>query len=175
MNEDEPLDRVSEISEMPVTFAIGHFLASLCWGTLAGSGALLGTLIIASGFDFDMDNISNSLGILWVVGVIVGIFTLAGLVIIGLPLTLGLRQLKKESAMLYTGIGATAGFLIIAVMFEANTKPEALAFALIGAVAGGACAYRWGRWREELAAQQISAPIEELCDRRTNPIHELTH
>lgn len=171
MNEDEPLDEVSDISEMPVTFAAGHFLAALCWGTLSGMGVIIAALIIGSGFDFDLDDISYAIGILGVVGLFVAGFTFAGLVIIGLPLTLVLRRMQMESAALYASIGAITGFLILVTIFAPHDDPLELAFSLIGAVAGGASAYRWGRWRDAIAEHRES----KTPNRRTNPIHDLTH
>lgn len=172
MNADEPYARVSEISEMPVTFAVGHFLASLCWGTLAGTGSLIAVLLVASGLDFDFYNLGETIVILWLVSLVVGVFTLAGLVIIGLPLTLGLRKIEQETAATYASVGAIAGFLIMAIMFQAHKDALAFGFALIGAFAGGACAFRWGTWREARAAQRLS---EAPAERRSNPIHDLTH
>lgn len=168
---DELQISVSEITEIPEGFGLGHFLAALCWGTLAGTGSMVLALMIASGFDFTLYSIGAALGILWLVGLVVAVFTLAGLLIVGLPLTLVLRLIEEESAALYAAIGAIAGFAIMAIIFEAHEDALAFAFSLVGAIAGGACAYRWGRWREAVVAHRLS----KTPTRRTNPIHELTH
>ena len=111
------------------------------------------------------------------VAIFVAAFSLAGMVLIGLPLTFLLRTIEQETAATYAALGAIAGFLVLAVTFELprHADLELLWFPAIGAFAGWAAARRWGRWREAVARMRHLQPEEHSAPKRSNPIHDLIH
>ncbi len=162
---------ISEITESPEGFGFDHFLAAICWGTLTGTLAMMAVLMWAAGFDFDLSAIGAAL---LIIGLITAVFTFLSMLVIGLPLTWFLHTIEQESAAGYAVAGAFAGFLVIAVTFEAHREPaEMLWFPAVGALAGLVCAYRWGTWREALFL--AADPEPEPRSKRSNPIHDLTH
>lgn len=174
MMNDNPHLLFSGITEETEMAGLDHFLAALSWGILAGTAALMVPMLIASGFDVDLTGIA---GALVFVALFVGIFTLASLVVIGLPLTLILSALERESAAVYATAGALAGFTVLAVVFEIHRvgDPGMLWLPAIGAFAGSVCALRWGRWREAVARRRAGDRQETPPVRRSNPIHDLIH
>ncbi|MBX7528448.1 hypothetical protein [Qipengyuania vesicularis] len=159
MNE-QPQDGVSVISEISVyqgSPGVLHFAAALGWGTLAGTLSLTVAIILIT-----LPSTAPGLlsGIVFL-GVIVGLFTLAGMVVIGLPATFILSVVEEEHQFLYAAIGAFSGFAAMMILFGRSSSPgfEELLFAGPGGLAGGASAWRWGGWREALAISRQSDPI----------------
>jgi len=173
MSDAKLRDGVSEITEIPEQANLGHFLAPLVWGTIAGTVTMLIGLGWEAGFDIDLADVGAAV---LFVGVFVFLFTFTGFIAIGLPFTLLLRTIGKETVGVYAAIGAIGGFLLIAVIFETHRMGgwDGLWFPVVGALAGIACAYRWGRWRESVARRRKVAE-ETIAQRRSNPIHDLTH
>ena len=169
---DHPRNDVSPISEIPVINGVGHFAAALGWGVLAGTAALGFWLLIFADFDIDLGEI---VGVLLFLSIFVGAFTLAGMVVIGLPTTFILRTVGQENASLYAALGAIAGFLVLAVLFDSPANPEWIYLPASGALAGFACAWRWGRWRERVARTRQETAKRRTSKKRDNPIHCLIH
>ncbi len=173
MTQTPPQVDISEISENSEYAAITNLCAAIGWGASTGTLALLSVLLIEAGADIRAEDV---VGGLIFVGAFVAIFTLAGMIAIGLPLTFVLRFVGREHEAIYAASGAIAGFLIIAVLFGGpSSGPEMLWFPLVGAMAGCACAWRWGKWRQRIAriAQDPDKSTEPV--RRANPIHDLLH
>ena len=170
MSDENLRQPISEITEMPEGFGLDHFLISVGLGTLVGTLAMLIGLGWEAGFDIDLEEIGAAV---LFIGFFVAVFTFIGFVVIGLPTTLLLSAIKKETAANYGVVGALAGFVAIAVIFEVHRTGgwEMLWFPAVGALAGFVCAYRWGRWREAVADFRRSI----RPTRRSNPIHDLTH
>lgn len=170
-------DYISEITEITVASVLDefpHFSAAIGWGSLIGTVCLLGIIAVIEGFDI------QSLALLWgllLFGLFVAGFTLAGMVAIGLPITLILRQLDWELAWLYSALGAISGFLFLAIIFggDGSMLSENLALTCPGAVAGFVTALRWGLWREKRATIRLQAQSGHAPARRDNPIHDLIY
>ena len=132
---DEPRERVSVISEGSVFVGWTRFVDALFCGTAVGTAALCLSLLLLS----DLGALPSDLieGILFI-GFIVGLFTLAGMVVIGLPVTLVLRLLGHERRGVYVTLGGAIGFLVIFIMFEIPRlfHPAAILFPISGALAG---------------------------------------
>lgn len=171
MNYAQSQPSVSDITERSEFPGITHFAACLGWGVLTGTLVLAAGLLIDAGFDVDASEVF--VGIFFI-GAFVGFFTIAAMLVIGLPLTLVLRVLGMEQAVTYAAIGTLAGFLIIAVLFGIHEEDaEMLWFPLSGALAGCACAFRWGRWREQIASQSEASAPPAPAPKHDNPIHDL--
>ncbi|MEM6475366.1 MAG: hypothetical protein AAF687_04300 [Pseudomonadota bacterium] len=171
---EELHNSVSEITEISVITGVGYFLAAIGWGTVAGTAAIVlwSTASVTSALDF-----AELLGFMLFLSFFVGTFTLAGMVAIGLPITIILRALKQEDAAHFAIIGAFAGCIAMAVIFEVNwiLDPELVLLLVSGAIAGFACALRWGKWRERVANSRSEKAQKISSGRRSNPIHDLTH
>ena len=175
--ENEPHEPISEISEIPDLLgeppAI-HFGAAVLWGALTGAIAMVVPLAVAN-----PENAAATLSAgLYFATIGAGLFTLAGMLVIGLPVTALLKAARAEQRHLYAGIGFIAGFGILAGLLGVSWRyePESVIFLVAGGLAGFAAALRWGRWREALARyRQQLADEEAQPDKRSNPIHDLIH
>ncbi|APE27720.1 hypothetical protein [Aurantiacibacter gangjinensis] len=105
---------------------------------------------------------------LLMIATFVAIFTLAGMVAIGLPVTVVLKLIDHEHAWLYALLGALAGFLATAVAIgPANlTRWDDFTLPAIGALCGLTAGAVWGRWRERGAKVAPAA-------KPANPVHDL--
>lgn len=171
---NEPRNDISVISETPVMDGLGHFLVALGWAIIAGTLALAFGLLLIGPLTLDF---GGFLAAALFFSVFVGLFTLMGMVAIGLPTTLLLWVLRSEYAALYAGVGAVAGFLILSIGFDAHrlASLEDIVLPASGAAAGLAGAWRWGWWRERVANAKRSGANRYPTDKRDNPIHDLTH
>lgn len=164
MNE-QPQDRVSVISEISVYEGGsngGHFAAALGWGTLVGTLSLIAAMfIIALSSPQGLWMIGSLAALTLIFSIFVGLFTLAGLISIGLPVTLILSISDEEHQLIYAAIGTFSGFAVMLILFGQGSAagPEELLFAVPGGLAGGAAAWRWGGWREALAISRQNSPI----------------
>ena len=170
----EPISEISEIPDLLGEPPSIHFGAAVLWGALTGTVAMVVPLALSS-----PENAVENLTVgLYFVLIFAGLFTLAGMLVIGLPVTALLRAARAEHRYLYAGIGFVAGFGILGAMLglPSQYEPEALVFLLAGGLAGFAAALRWGRWREALARyRQRLADEEAQPGKRSNPIHDLIH
>lgn len=175
--DNQPQQLVSVVSEIPDLVrqpAHFHFVAALFWGTTA---ATLTVLLPFAGWD-PMQALANIVGGMFFVGIFAGLFTLAGMLAIGLPTTALLRAVNAEHRFAYAAIGGVAGLSITAISFQLPPRfdVEALVFPSAGGLAGFTAALRWGRWREALARyRQQMAEAQEHPRKRSNPIHDLIH
>ena len=168
---------ISEISEIPdISFATSghHFLASVCWGALAGTLALMASLLLVMAPATPAGDVIG--GAIFIV-IFAGLFTLVGMTLVGLPVTALYRAAGAEHRYLYAATGGIAGFVFLVLVFHTPPlhDPEALALAGSGGVAGFAAAWRWGRWREALAALNSLQQGQRRAGKRSNPIHDLIH
>jgi hypothetical protein len=172
MTDDSRKD-ISPNTEITEGFGLHHFLAAVSWGSIAGTGAMMAMMIV-SGLGFDLAAIGTALVF---TGFFAGIITLLAMLVIGLPLTLILGAIDRESAVLYASFGSLVGYLVLGLMIGLPSKgqAEALLFPLLGAFAGWACALRWGKWREKCADRRLPAPKSTSSSRRNNPVHDLIH
>ena len=171
---DEPREPLSVISEASGLAGYFHIFAALGWGTVAGSVSLIaGTHAFADGGALP----SNIVDAIVFLGFFVGLFNLAGLIVIGLPTTFVLRAIDKEYALLYATLGLITGFLVFAIPLEIHRLPfpDALLMPLSAAFAGLASAWRWGSWRERCAEARQLTSQQQASEKRDNPIHDLTH
>lgn len=170
----EPISEISEIPDLLGEPPAIHFGAAVLWGALTGAVAMVVPLAVSN-----PENAAASLTAgLYFVLIFAGLFTLAGMLVIGLPVTALLRAARAEHRYLYAGIGFIAGFGLFGATLglPSRYEPEALVFLFSGGLAGFAAALRWGRWREALARyRQQLADEEAQSDKRSNPIHELIH
>lgn len=165
----ESRESISQVSETPVIDGMYHFAAAIGWGTLTGTAALgLGFMVFAE-VGVGLAEIFGGLLFLFA---FVGPFTLAGFIVIGLPTTLMLCAIGREYASLYAGVGAIAGFLVFGIPPDIESLHL---FPISGALAGLACAWRWGKWREQVARARQQAPKRQAAEKRNNPIHDLIH
>ncbi|MEL7189144.1 MAG: hypothetical protein AAGK17_06290 [Pseudomonadota bacterium] len=168
-------NHISEITEISDRPSIFHFGASLGWGTVIGTAALLIVAAVDAGFGLDAKDIGAGIAFF---GFFVGLFTVLSMIFIGLPITFLLRVTGYERAAIYSGLGAIAGFAVLAVLFEAPRlgEPESLLMPFAGALAGFSCALRWGMWREKAALSGQRARQQDPKEppgKRANRIHDL--
>ncbi len=165
----DPRDRVSGITEIPKD-GFGpnarNFASAWGWGTAAFA------ILLPIGMIADGASVSGFLGGMLLCGFVGALFVIVGLLLIGLPTTLLLKAADWEMAALYGLIGALAGAASIALLFsgELYTDNALSIFAGVGGIAGGATAYRWGRWRE--AKQSIR---NNAAEKPNNPFHDMIH
>lgn len=167
----------SEISEIPDFVReprYFHFIASVGWGMSAATLAVIVPLALSN-----PENAAANIGAgILFVGIAAGLLTLAGMLVIGLPVSALLRAAKAEHRFLYAAIGAIAGVAATVMLFRMPLRfdEEFFWFSSIGGFAGFATALRWGRWREALARYR-QRPTEAAPQRakRSNPIHDLIH
>lgn len=173
----EPRHTISEsteITDRSDLIGIGAFFSATGWGTLIGTITLISGFFLTAAGELDAGEL---IGAVLLVGLIVGAFTLAGMVLIGLPITVVLRAIWWEPAWLYAALGTIAGFLIIATLLglQSAAKPEFLTLAVSGALAGFAAGLRWGLWRENRSATRWQASSARKSRKRNNPIHDLVY
>ena len=181
----DPRDRISEITEINDSFpadGIFVFCKAVWWGSLAAAGALLiftvpiGILVL-----FDGEAAGFYIAVLPLL--VSGAGTLAGMVLIGLPLTAFLHHIGRETLANYSGIGAAIGFVLPALFLlvtegvEPILLPAGLFLGLFGMIAGGVAALHWGEYRQSQASRE-DAP-DEFGDVGTephaNPFHDMIH
>ncbi len=170
-------DSISEITEMSDKSGLHHFCAALGWGTSAGTVTLMAGLAMDLGLGTHLGELGAAIAFF---GFFVAFFTLITMVLIGLPITFLLRKMRAEKALVYAGLGAVAGFAVLAVLavlFDppAMVSAQELMILFAGAFAGFSCALRWGKWREKTALALHDQDRERASDRRSNPIHDLIH
>lgn len=167
---DEPRPYVSEVSEITDGGQALAFVAAVGWGTLAGSLAFGLPLIVGESNAAPFILVSALLA-----AMIIGFCTVAGLALVGLPLTGLLKLAGFEFAALYALSGLLGGLFVTSVVFDIDGFADALTSAILcsGTAAGLASGFRWGRWREAVArrGRDDAASTEAPA----NPIHELLH
>ena len=145
----ESISEFTEISDAALQPVGLHFAASIGWGALAGTLSLGIPLIVSAYFS---ELVPGGLLLAVFVFVSAAMVTLAGALVIGLPVTALLKALRAEWAFLYAGVGAVAGLACTAPLDVGSPFAlESLAFVGSFGAAGCATGYRWGRWREALA------------------------
>ena len=168
---------VSELSEIPDFVKeppAVHFGAALLWGALTGAVTVVVPLAISTPENAAVTLFAG----LFFMTIGTSLFTLIGMLAIGLPVTVLLKFAHAEHRYLYAGIGFFAGSGFQAVVLDVSWRyePEAVIFLVAGGLAGFAAALRWGRWREALAHyRQRLAEQEAQPNKRSNPIHDLIH
>lgn len=176
----DPREEISEITEIDdriFTAAIRAFLRAVKWGAIAGGGIwLLMTVPIGVGMALDGEA-GPGLGVALMPLAIAGAGSLAGMLLIGLPLTALLRELRNERCATYALVGMIAGFIapsLVVALLE-NFNPFESSFGLFlgifGAISGGVAGHVWGSWREQLQPQPEPASAEPTPS--PNPIHDL--
>ena len=158
----EGVSVISEISGYQSGSAGMHFAAALGWGTAAGTLALIISIALAAVSGPPSIGAAASMLLAFhVFGIVVGLFTLAGMIAIGLPITLFLYLTRCENQVLYAAIGGFAGFVMMLAIFNQGSRIEfaEFAFGAAGGLAGGASGWRWGGWREALAIAREQNPI----------------
>ena len=169
---EELQDTISENTE--ITDNSGSFWAATGWGALAGTISMMALLILSEGGGIAFGAIIVA-SLFY--GIFVGVFTLLGTALIGLPVTFVLRLIGCEFAWLYAALGAFAGWLMLfAIVFlPEGSGQELLAFTFCGGIAGLAAGLRWGRWREQRTRPEPETSPAPTSQRRDNPIHDLIH
>ncbi len=173
----EPQEQISQFTEISDQQVVGwgwYLTEAVFWGSLAGTVSQIVLLIPVFGVELIV--------LLLLLGLPLGFFvaatlTLLGMVFVGLPITAILQALNLERTWLYSALGAIAGFVTLVLLFELPISIDlgSLTLAGSGGLAGLACAYRWGRWRERVAKSRQAERENRAAQRRTNPIHELIH
>ena len=174
----EPISEITETSDIIRSKGNSHFAAAMGWGTLVGTGILVTTILAPLLVPLEgIDGFRIGLWALVFAVFVVGLFTLSGMLLIGLPVTFLLRAIDCEYRALYAVLGAVAGFTVLAVMMEFPRygRWEEIILPTSGALAGLASAYRWGRWRQDVAEAKREARRNAQARRRDNPIHDLIH
>ncbi len=157
--------------------AISAFFRAVFWGAVWGGGFLL-PFSVAGGIGVALDGeILDGLGLALIPLFLAGAGTLAGMLVIGLPLTALLRHLRREREGTYGLIGTILGLLLPSlVIIFAHPDSRNLAGLAVGLplglfcmFAGMATGHTWGGWRERCAiAKRETRPAP-------NPIHDLIH
>ena len=158
-NADHPVSEVTEITDHNLDASGRHFGAAWGWGTVSGTGAMMTTsLVFASTGDGAIGPLAGIVAGSLFVGLFTGAITLAGMIVIGLPVTFLLKLLRLENQPLYALLGTMAGAASLAawVGFDALADTAVLFFITPGACAGFAAAWRWGQWREAVQARDLA-------------------
>ncbi|MCB2067020.1 MAG: hypothetical protein KDE15_10330 [Erythrobacter sp.] len=176
-------DRVSdfsEIDESPFSPHVIAFARAVLWGTIAGGGIfLLVSVPVAIAALID-GYIVQAVGVALLPLGISGAGTLAGMLLLGLPVTAILHALNRETARNYALAGTVLGLVSPAAMMAiAGDSDETLIgfgmfLGLFGLMAGGVSSNIWGQWRQACAAQrEVAAVFTDQADPHPNPIHDL--
>lgn len=121
--------------------ALRTFAAAVAWGAIA-SGApflILGPVAM-------------------VVMIVASIIVCGSLIVVGLPATLILYHLRKETARAYQFLGAVAGTLLPSVLLDLEWGLEWVIWTLPGIIGGTVTATIWGRWRESRSRMGAGQP-----------------
>lgn len=151
------------------------FARAVWWGALIGGGPYL-LLTVPAALPILADPSSSGLsGALVLVALpilLAGAGTLTGAVLFGLPLTVLLRHMRKETSANYGMVGALLGFTMPALAAFATFGPELggsfLMFAIPGLLAGTTAATTWGNRREQVALaarEEAEAPRPDRGER----------
>lgn len=133
-----------------ITQGIVRFLLAVLLGTLAGVIVLFGWIALVEG-DISWEDVPAGLLFLTT---FTALFTGAGMVVIGLPVTVLLAWRRWEQAWVYALLGTLAGFIAtaLAIGLDKLNLGDGLVMPITGAIAGLAASYSWGRWRERSAS-----------------------
>lgn len=175
--ENEPPESLSEIperAETGATLVASNFLAAVGLGGLTATAVMALVMLASLRPPYSAENLFAAL---FFVGVFAQIFTLIGMLVIGLPVTLVLRLIDAEHRAIYAAIGGIAGFAVLTALsgIEPNDLADGLPFLTIGAAAGFVSALRWGSWRSTLAEARRCPSGGPVRRKRDNPIHDLVH
>ena len=158
-NADHPVSEFTEITDYNRGAFARHFSAAWGWGTMSGTGVMLLIFLVFAGTRDGAIGLLAAVVTGWIfIGLFAGAVTLAGLIVIGLPVTFLLKLLRLENQPLYALLGTMAGAASLAawVGFDALDDATALYFITPGACAAFAAAWRWGRWREAVQARDLA-------------------
>lgn len=152
--------------------ALKTFARAVGWGAVAGGApVLLFTLpaAILSVVDASNEGLAGLLYIATLPLLLAGAGTLAGALLLGLPLTALLRRKGRETSTTYGLLGAALGFVLPALAAFAAIGPDIggafLLFAIPGLIAGLTAATVWGNWREQVALVAAAAAQTPRPDR----------
>ncbi|WP_338242414.1 hypothetical protein [Aurantiacibacter hainanensis] len=179
----DPRDRVSdftEITDEELALLIGTFFRAIGWGAVAGGGVfLVGTVPLGLAMLVGDGEPRGLLVALLPLGIAFA-GALAGMTLIGLPLTAFLRHFRREQTAIYATIGIIGGVLLPVLFagwfegeFNGGSIGAGLFLGLFGAMAGGVTGNIWGNYRESLARPD-SQPVDETED-TTNPYHDMIY
>jgi len=130
------------------------FVRAAWWGALAGGGPFMVLTVPVAIGAMDEAAFVEPIYIALLPLLIAGSATLAGLVVIGLPLTWLLHRLRKESRKAYILLGGAAGFALPGVVlgFMEGAMGASVLLGIPGVLAGAVSGYVWGTWRAEETA-----------------------
>ena len=137
---------------------IKTFARATWWGAVVGGGPfLLITVPTILSVISEMATRDLPLALLLVILPILvsATVTIAGMVVIGLPLTMWLHHRQAERQGTYRLVGALCGFVLPLPFLLANGPVDwtFLVLAIPGALAGFTAATIWGDWREHGATK----------------------
>ncbi len=172
-----PVSEITEIDEYAIAPHFRAFFRATLWGGFAGGGVFL-LLTVPIGISLLIDGeIGGGISFALLPLIISGIGTLAGMVLIGLPLTIFLREYSREFQRTYAIVGAIGGLLLPTIFFGfldgfhvETLGSAAITLGMFGVLAGGVAGNVWGSWRASLAAARSPDG-----DPPTNPFHDMIH
>jgi hypothetical protein len=134
---------------------IKALVRAVWWGGLAG-GALFLVLTVPLGIIAAISG-EYAEGVLLAMAPILlaGAGTLAGALVVGLPLTLLLDCMKRESIEAYVAAGLVGGMALPALALYWIGGEQSLFAIIPGMLAGAAAAMSWGGWREQLQQPEV--------------------
>lgn len=172
----DPRERVSEITEIydnPAEEHIYGVFASVGWTTFVGTVAMSLTIAFSSAWPWQA-LLQAIFGGFIFIGIAVAIFSMLGLLVVGVPISFALRAMRKEGVATYAVVGALAGGATLAAVFEVDNFRDggSLAFVAVGALCGAVCGFRWGRFRLAFISRKRRDPA---TNESTNPFHDMIH
>lgn len=128
------------------------FAKAVLFGTAVAAGPML-LLTIPLGilyFAYDLDPVSvfwESLRLAILPLAVAFPLVLSSSLLIGIPVTVTLRKIRRETSKLYVICGASFGFVVPIIILTIGRAPAGYWMSLLGALGGAATAWSWARSR----------------------------
>ena len=137
---------------------IGNFFAAVRRGTLTGGGPFMLLTVPIAIFDIGASDPLHAVLVALSPLMISAGIVLTACVVIGLPVTWLFATLRIESVENYTAAGAFGGVAlpISLAILSGDIGKGGEFVAILGIFAGAMTGYRWGRWREQRASDDLA-------------------
>ncbi len=177
----DPRDTISGFTEMTdaeLAQHIAHFFRAVGAGMLAG-GAPFAVLTVPAGAVTAMRG--EVVGGLFFAAsplLIAGGVTLLGMLLLGIPLTMILFELRRESAAIYAWAGALFGQLacVAFTVLTIESLGAGILLGIPGMLAGAVAGKVWGERRAALSqGRQFGGPASRGTAAARNPIHDMIY
>jgi hypothetical protein len=140
--------------------AVCALLRAWFWGSVTGGALFLLLTVPLAIMSIGQTSVATTLLVALMPILVAGAVTGPAIVLLGLPLTVLLAHLGRESPGLYLAAGFGLGLALpIGIVFSMGGDGSGAWLSIFGAVAGTVAAGIWGSWRQRVAEGR-SEPAE---------------